>query len=107
MLYLDAIDGCLLVYLDEDDELPSRGGPTPPPLRQRLPRRLRHAGSSRRGLGRLFDLVGARRRRLRPRGADELNAEASPLMSNEVETDTVLSAAHGTYLAAVELLLDA
>ncbi len=53
-----------------------------------------------------FDLTRAFVAAYAPEGVEELE-EAAPLMSEEVEEDTVLTEADRAYLTAVELLLDA
>ena len=53
-----------------------------------------------------FDLTQAFVAAYAPEEIEELE-EAAPLMSDEVEEDTVLTEADRAYLTAVELLLDA
>jgi hypothetical protein len=104
--YLDSIDERLLDYLDEDDE-----------LRPEVIKRLRHYASAllegsiipaavAEDWADWFDLVGAFVAAYAPEEIEELE-EAAPLMSDEVEEDTVLTEVDRAYLVAVELLLDA
>ena len=93
-------------YLDEDDELrpgrssacattpaPSRRAPSAPPAVAE-------------DWADWFDLTRAFVAAYAPEEIEELE-EAAPLMNDEMEDDTVLTAADRAYLAAVELLLDA
>jgi hypothetical protein len=106
VVYLDSIDERLLDYLDEDDE-----------LRLEVVKGLRYYTSAllegsispaavAEDWADWFDLVGAFVAAYAPHEVGELE-EAAPLMSDEVETDTVLTEADRAYLVAVELLLDA
>ena len=52
-----------------------------------------------------FDLVGAFVTAYAPEGVEELE-EAAPLMSDEVNEDTLLTEADRAYLLALEALLD-
>ena len=104
--YLDSIDERLLDYLDEDDE-----------LRPEVVKRLRYYTSAllegsitpaavAEDWADWFDLARAFVAAYAPEAIEELE-EAAPLMSDEVEDDTVLTEADRAYLAAVEQLLDA
>ncbi len=106
VLYLDSIDERLLDYLDEDDE-----------PRPEVVKRLRYYASAllegsitpaavAEDWADWFDLVLALVAAYAPGGIEKLE-EAAPLISDEVEEDTMLTAADRAYLTAVELLLDA
>ena len=106
VVYLDSIDERLLDYLDEEDE-----------LRPEVVKRLRYYASAllegsitpaavAEDWADWFDLIRAFVAAYAPEEVEELE-EAAPLMSDEVEEDTVLTEADRAYLAAVELLLDA
>ena len=106
VVYLDSIDEGLLDCLDEDDE-----------LRPEVVKRLRYYTSTllegsispatvAEDWADWFDLTQAFVAAYAPEGVAELE-EAAPLMSDEVEEDTVLTEADRAYLTAVELLLDA
>ena len=106
VVYLDSIDERLLDYVDEDEE-----------LRLEVVKRLRYYASALlegsitpaavvEDWADWFELVGAFMATYAPDEVGELEEEA-PLMSDEVEEDTVLSEADRAYLMAVELLLDA
>lgn len=107
VVYLDSIDERLLDYLDEEDE-----------LRPEVVKRLRYYATAlsegsitpaavAEDWADWFDLVGAFVAAYAPEGVEELDAEAAPLMSDEVKEDTVLTEVDRAYLAAVEALLDA
>jgi hypothetical protein len=104
--YLDAIDERLLEYLDEEDE-----------LRPEVIKRLRFYNSAflegsispaavAEDWADWFDLTRAFVAAYASEDIEELE-EAAPLMSDEVEGDTVLNEADRAYLAAAEPLLDA
>lgn len=104
--YLDSIDERLLDYLDEDDE-----------LRPEVVKRLRYYASAllegsitpaavAEDWADWFDLTRAFVAAYAPEEIEKLE-EATPLMSDEVGEDTVLTAADRTHLAAVEPLFDA
>ena len=106
VVYLDSIDEQLLDYLDEDDE-----------LRPEVVKRLRYyataplegsitPGAVGEDWADWFDLTQAFVAAYAPEEIEELE-EAAPLMSDEVEEDSVLTEADRAYLSAVELLLDA
>jgi hypothetical protein len=105
VVYLDSIDERLLDYLDEEDEL----------LPEVVKRLRYYASALLEGTIRpaavaedwadWFDLVQAFVASYAPEEIEELE-EAAPLMSDEVEEDTVVSEADRAYLAAVGLLLD-
>ena len=106
VIYLDSIDERLLDYLDEDEE-----------LRLEVVKRLRYYTSVllegsispaavAEDWADWFDLIQAFVSAYASEGVVELE-EAAPLMSDEVEEDTVLTEADRAYLVAVELLLDA
>ncbi len=106
VVYLDSVDELLLDYLDEEDE-----------LRPEVVKRLRYyasallegsisPGAVAEDWADWFDLVGAFVAAYAPEEVEELE-EAAPLMSDEVEEDTMLTETDRTYLTSLELLLDA
>ncbi len=105
--YLDSIDERLLDYLGEDDE-----------LRPEVVKRLRYYSSAllegsitpaavAEDWEDWFDLVPAFVAAYAPEVTDELDEEGAPLMRDEGGEGTALTPADRTYLAAVELLLNA
>ncbi len=106
VVYLDSIDEHLLDYLDEKDE-----------LRPEVVKRLRYYTTAlldgtitpaavAADWADWFDLTQAFVAAYAPEEIGEIE-DAAPLMSGEVEEDTVLTEADRVYLAAVEPLLDA